>query len=183
MLISCQLNNEEPVSWDTVKQTRRHKGFTYPWYKWRALSSGLQILITSAVRALECCYTPPSSGIYLRVIRIWTDFSEEHITSIFRVENEAGKKPARSRWLGNYSWVRHQFDVSGYLHAPAALHQLKIASLHGVIPQEIELLITTSVRALECCYTPPSSYMNRRFGGTYHLHLQGRKWGGQETSV
>jgi hypothetical protein len=26
-------------------------------------------------------------------------------------------------------------------------------------------------------------YMNRRFGGTYHLHLQGRKSAEQETSV
>jgi hypothetical protein len=30
---------------------------------------------------------------------------------------------------------------------------------------------------------PCSPYMNRRFGGTYHFHLQGRKSAEQETSV
>jgi hypothetical protein len=30
---------------------------------------------------------------------------------------------------------------------------------------------------------PCSTYVNRRFGGTYHLHLQGRKSAKQETSV
>jgi hypothetical protein len=31
--------------------------------------------------------------------------------------------------------------------------------------------------------SPCSPYVNRRFGGTYHLHLQGRKSAEQETSV
>jgi hypothetical protein len=30
---------------------------------------------------------------------------------------------------------------------------------------------------------PCSPYVNRRFKGTYHLHLQGRKSAGQETSI
>jgi hypothetical protein len=30
---------------------------------------------------------------------------------------------------------------------------------------------------------PYSRYVNRRFGGTYHLHVQGRKSAEQETSV
>jgi hypothetical protein len=30
---------------------------------------------------------------------------------------------------------------------------------------------------------PCSPYMNERFGGTYHLHFQGRKSADQETSV
>jgi hypothetical protein len=30
---------------------------------------------------------------------------------------------------------------------------------------------------------PCSAYVNKRFGGTYHLHLQGRKSAEQETSL
>jgi hypothetical protein len=30
---------------------------------------------------------------------------------------------------------------------------------------------------------PCSPYVDRRFGGTYHLHFQGRKSADQETSV
>jgi hypothetical protein len=37
----------------------------------------------------------PPSGIWRRM---WTDVSEERIAS--RVENQASKKPAHSRWLG-----------------------------------------------------------------------------------
>jgi hypothetical protein len=41
----------------------------------------------------------------LNVVIFWdmaprTDVSEEYITSIFRIENQPSKKPARSRWLG-----------------------------------------------------------------------------------
>jgi hypothetical protein len=32
-------------------------------------------------------------------------------------------------------------------------------------------------------YAPCSPYVNQRFGGTYHLHLQGRKSAEQETSI
>jgi hypothetical protein len=41
----------------------------------------------------------PSSGIQRRVVRMWTDFSDESITSIFRFENQPSKKPACSKWL------------------------------------------------------------------------------------
>jgi hypothetical protein len=42
----------------------------------------------------------PPHGIYRRVVCMWTDVSEERITSIFRVENQPSKKPACIRWLG-----------------------------------------------------------------------------------
>jgi hypothetical protein len=41
------------------------------------------------------------------------------------------------------------------------------------------VMITAIFRDIAPC----SPYMNRRFGGTYHLHLQGRISAEQETSV
>jgi hypothetical protein len=36
---------------------------------------------------------------------IWTDVSEEHITSVFWVENQPIKKPTCSRWLDSYRLI------------------------------------------------------------------------------
>jgi hypothetical protein len=38
---------------------------------------------------------------------MWTDFSEEHVTSILRVENKPSNKPAYSRWLEGILTLRN----------------------------------------------------------------------------
>jgi hypothetical protein len=42
----------------------------------------------------------PSSVICRRAVRMQTVISAEHISYIFRVKNQQGKKQACSRWLG-----------------------------------------------------------------------------------
>jgi hypothetical protein len=46
------------------------------------------------------------SGIYRRVVHMWTNVSEKRISSIFRVENHPSKKPASIRWLGWFSTLK-----------------------------------------------------------------------------
>jgi hypothetical protein len=76
---------------------------------------------------------------------MWTDVSEEFITSIFKVENQNGKKPAFSRWLDLYP--ENEGDTC---------------------LRNIGWILTYYV-------APRSPYGNRRFGEIYHLHLQGRE--------
>jgi hypothetical protein len=40
-----------------------------------------------------------SSGLWRSVDLVWTDFSEEHVASIFREEKSAKEEPA---WAGGY---------------------------------------------------------------------------------
>jgi hypothetical protein len=41
---------------------------------------------------------------------MWTDVSEEHITSIFVTVIQPSKKPACNRWLGTWVRARLNFD-------------------------------------------------------------------------
>jgi hypothetical protein len=59
---------------------------------------------------------------------MWTDVSEERITSIFRVENQPRKKRSCSRWLGKISRINSTYG------------------LHGAISQKMTTFITTAVR-------------------------------------
>jgi hypothetical protein len=44
-----------------------------------------------------------SSEIYYRVVRMWTDVSEEIIASVFRMKNQPSKKPVCRMRLGRIS--------------------------------------------------------------------------------
>jgi hypothetical protein len=63
---------------------------------------------------------------------MWTDVSEERITSIFRVENEPSKKPACSRWLDSLPAGRYtQENGNIYNYRCENLKSLlKCTSLH-----------------------------------------------------
>jgi hypothetical protein len=70
----------------------------------------------------------PSSGL-CSVIPMWTDASEERITSICRVQNQPNKKPACSRWLGHTSYgMDHAVSNVKAWHWPFYLTNLNIFS-------------------------------------------------------
>jgi hypothetical protein len=53
----------------------------------------------------------PSSGVWRRVDLVWTDVSEKHIASIFRVEKSASEEPA---WAGGCR-LSHQSKTPRYI--------------------------------------------------------------------
>jgi hypothetical protein len=98
------------------------------------------------------CWGVSSSGIWRRVVHwVWTDVSEVHIASIFRVEKIGSTKPASkhvaSLWptfllvllnlfIRPWRWRRYVLPK----------RRLKLNKLHGVISQKMTLFITTAVK-------------------------------------
>jgi hypothetical protein len=88
----CYINATETCSWVTADHTglqEHHWTSLYPehfydyamirqWRRWRT----------------------PSSGMWRRVVLVWTDVSEERIASIFRVEKSASEE---QEWEGSYT--------------------------------------------------------------------------------
>jgi hypothetical protein len=69
-------------------------------------------------------------GTQCRVVRMWTNVSDEHITSVFRVENPPSKRPVCRKW-----------SVHG----------------QGAISQKIAKFVTTAVRTSNStwvCFCP-----------------------------
>jgi hypothetical protein len=60
------------------------------------------------------------------------------------------------------------------------VHKLKHISCY--VGLEVLVAVVTNV-AIFLDIAPCIPYVNRRFGGTYHLYFQGRKSAEQETSV
>jgi hypothetical protein len=59
------------------------------------------------------------------------------------------------------------------MHRSTAFHSVGYVVLIAVVMNVATL----------CDAAPYSPYVNRRFGGTYHFHIQGRKSTEQETNV
>jgi hypothetical protein len=78
-----------------------------------------------------------SFGIQHRVVRMWTDVSEECITSIFWVENQPNKKPACSRWTKLVHvppfLPSHRSQTSYRIPFQAALHNLSGAVKSSIL--------------------------------------------------
>jgi hypothetical protein len=118
------------------------------------LETGVKLLISWRVS---------SSGIWRRVVRwVEPDVSEEHIASVFRVEEEFSK-PASCLatacslvcWtiLRPWRWRRYV--------PPKRRMQLNV--LHGVISQKMILFITTAVKTSSFWYLDFCRYTIERF--------------------
>jgi hypothetical protein len=86
-----------------------------------------------------------SSGIWCRVVRwVLTDVSEEHIASIFRVEEISSAKTSHlvASWLLMNLFLR---PWRWRLCVPPK-RRFKLDRLHGVISQKMILFITTAVK-------------------------------------
>jgi hypothetical protein len=60
---------------------------------------------------------------------MWTDVSEERMTSIFRIENQPSKEPACSRWL------------EGYIPEDSNIHNHRCKNLKSYVPTKQSLNI------------------------------------------
>jgi hypothetical protein len=89
----------------------------------------------------------PSSGIWRRVDLMWTDFSGEHIASIFRVEKSACEEPAHA------ATCSRRFLARGFIYPENEGDRFPETSVHTRstrhhIPED-------SILHQSTCYKPP----------------------------
>jgi hypothetical protein len=80
----------------------------------------------------------PSSGMWRRVDLEWTDFSEERISSIFRVEKSASEELA---WASGCSLLRLENSSTSTIHSWFGTFWLPSLPKDEKVPQSSALLL------------------------------------------